>query len=293
MSNIGKQTKKTGSKFGGEWTVAKLEIIDKYLDFYIKAMDKQTWANKIYIDAFAGSGKTNLPDGAVVEGSPAIALKYDFEKYYFIEYDAKRIEELKIYISKSFPTKLSKVEFMQGDCNIELPKLFNAIAKNKNNRGVMFLDPYALELKWEILEKAKETCLDVWYLFPMMANRLLTKDKSKLDEYRQKLNTLLGGNEWEQELYFEDPQISMFGGVKYIKHPIEKLEKYVIERLKKLFGDGTRYKVFHNVKNSPLFMLCFFVTNPKPNAKNLGGKVVSDIFKKIDTLKLKGGEHEM
>jgi hypothetical protein len=33
MTIIGKQTKKDGSHFGGEWTKQKLTIIEKYLAF--------------------------------------------------------------------------------------------------------------------------------------------------------------------------------------------------------------------------------------------------------------------
>ena len=288
---MGKQTKKAGSDFGGEWTQEKLEIIDKYLGFYTAALKRFSWTKLIYIDAFAGSGKTKTSDGTEIEGSPAIALKYDFEKYYFIEYDTKRKAELEAYIKANFPNKINRVEFIEGDCNTELPKIFDALSCDKNYRGVMFLDPYALELKWAILEKAKSVCLDIWYLFPMMANRLLTKDKKKLDNYREKLNLLLGGSDWEEKLYKENPQINLFGEVQYIKEPVDELIKYVADRLKGLYGGEPKMKLFKNATNSPLFLLCFFITNPSTKAYSLASKVVKDIFIKIDKNKLgiKGG----
>jgi len=281
---MGKQTKKAGSKFGGEWTQEKLEIVDKYLGFYTSALKKFSWAKLVYIDAFAGSGKTKISDGTEVEGSPAIALKYEFEKYYFIEYDSKRKAELEEYIKTNFPDKVSRVEFIEGDCNIELPKIFEALAKNHNYRGVMFLDPYALELKWEILEKAKSVSLDVWYLFPMMANRLITKDKKKLDDlqYREKLISLLGSDEFEKVMYKETGQISMFDEVQYVKEPVKKLIEYVADKLKDLYGGTPRMKPFKNAKDSTIFLLCFFITNPSEKAYNLANKVVGDIFGKID-----------
>ena len=284
---MGKQTKKAGSEYGGEWTVEKLEIIDKYLGFYVDALKNQDWARKIYIDAFAGSGKIILPDGTALEGSPSIALKYDFEKYYFIEYDADRIKELQEYIAITFPQKLGKVEFIRGDCNVELTKIFETLACNKNVRGVMFLDPYALELKWNILEQAKQKmCLDIWYLFPMMANRLLQKDKKIMDEYREKLNTLFGNNEWEKELYSESPQYNMFDEIVYIKEPIDELVKYIAKRLKDTFQYEPRIKHFKNSKNSSLFLLCFMITNPSKAAIALSRKVTREIFEKIDKSKL-------
>ena len=52
---MGKQTKKKGSNFGGEWTIQKLHIIDEYLKTYTSALSNQK-VKKIYIDGFAGSG---------------------------------------------------------------------------------------------------------------------------------------------------------------------------------------------------------------------------------------------
>ena len=39
----------------------------------------------VYIDAFAGSGKTILPDGQEVDGSAILSLQYNFDEFYFIE----------------------------------------------------------------------------------------------------------------------------------------------------------------------------------------------------------------
>jgi len=282
---MGKQTKKSGSQFGGDWTLEKLEIIDKYLNFYIEALKKQIWARKVYIDAFAGSGKTDLPNGTILEGSPSIALKYDFAEYFFIEYDAKRISELKNYISTKFPEKLDKVHLIQGDCNTELPKIFTALSKNNNSRGVMFLDPYALELKWKTLVLSKQAHLDIWYLFPMMTNRLLQKNKRISDSFRQKLNTLLGNEDWEQKLYQESPQLNLFNEVEYTKEPVEELVKYIANKLRELFQYEPKMKLFKNSTSSPLFLLCFMITNPSPKAIGLSSKVASEIFAKIDDRK--------
>ena len=37
---MGKQTNKSGSKFGGRWTKEKLHIIEDYLYFYVRALSK-------------------------------------------------------------------------------------------------------------------------------------------------------------------------------------------------------------------------------------------------------------
>jgi three-Cys-motif partner protein len=53
---------KQTQKFGGNWTVEKLNILSDYLDFYLNALKNQKFG-KIYIDAFAGSGKIETRDG--------------------------------------------------------------------------------------------------------------------------------------------------------------------------------------------------------------------------------------
>ena len=40
----------TEQKFGGNWTVEKLDILSDYLDFYLTALKNQKF-KKIYIDA--------------------------------------------------------------------------------------------------------------------------------------------------------------------------------------------------------------------------------------------------
>ena len=56
---MGKQTNQKGSHFGGEWTLQKLHIIEEYLKTYATVLKNQR-VKKIYVDGFAGSGKTEL-----------------------------------------------------------------------------------------------------------------------------------------------------------------------------------------------------------------------------------------
>ena len=176
---MGKQTNKRGSNFGGEWTQIKLTIIDDYLRFYVSAL-KNLNVKLIYIDAFAGSGKTILPNGIEIKGSALISLQYDFDEYYFLEIDLSRKKELESIIQKDFPEKISKVHIINDNCNNRLGEILSNLTPYQ--RGVMFLDPYALELDWSILLEASKTeILDIWYLFPLSAlNRNLPKDKAKI-----------------------------------------------------------------------------------------------------------------
>ena len=281
---MGKQTKQKGSHFGGEWTKEKLAIIDDYLKFYVKALSNQR-VKLIYIDAFAGSGITCLADGTEVDGSAIISLNYDFDEYYFIEIDEERISSLMEIIKTRFPNKLSKIHIINDNCNDSLKNILSKLTVY--HRGVMFLDPYALELDWSILEKANETkILDIWYLFPLNAlTRNLPKKKLLTDASKAKLNTILGTSEWETKLYQESPQLSLFGEANYERVNFEELVSFIKSRLSSTFAYvSPKSRMLKNSKNSALFILFFLMTNNSPRAIGLGSKVVSDIFTRIDEM---------
>mgnify|MGYP001143487517 FL=1 len=151
----------------------------------------------------------------------------------------------------------------------------------------MFLDPYALELEWSVLEQANNTkILDIWYLFPLNAlTRNLPKKKTLTENTKQKLNTILGTTEWETKLYHENPQISMFGDIEYERVNFDELVLFVKNRLSATFAYvSPKSKILKNSKNSALFILFFIMTNNSPKAISLGSKVVNDIFSKIDKM---------
>jgi len=279
---MGKQTRKSGSHFGGEWTKEKLTIIQKYLSFYVNAL-KNTKCKKIYIDAFAGSGKTLLKDGKEVDGSAIISLSLDFDHYYFIELDTERLNNLSNLIDERYPEKKSKVTIINGDCNDKLVTLLQSLTKYQ--RGVMFLDPYAMELDWSILEEANKTgVLDIWYLFPINAvSRQMPITGKVTDKMIEKLNLIFGTDKWLENLYYEDPQISIFEDKKMKRHNFEKLVEFVLLQLNNLFAYvSPKSKLLKNSNNAPMFLLCFAMTNNSPKAIGLGSKVVNDIFKSLE-----------
>ena len=281
---MGKQTNKSGSHFGGQWTKEKLTIINDYLGFYTTAMSKQR-VRLVYIDAFAGSGKTVLSGKTEVDGSAILSLQYDFDEYYFIEIDEGRITELKETIKTRYPDKLKSTHIINGNCNDELKRVLSSLTKYQ--RGVMFLDPYALELDWAVLDVASKTgILDIWYLFPVNAlTRNLPHDKQYTDATSAKIDSILGTHDWENALYQEDPQLTLFGETNYDRVNFDELVKYITARLKTTFAYvSPKSRILKNSKNSPLFILYFLMTNSSPKAIGLGSKVVTQIFDKIDNM---------
>ena len=273
----------TINSFGGEWTTEKLEILSKYLKFYVQALKNQTF-EKIYIDAFAGTGVLERKDtGELIPGSTKISLDIEekFDRYIFIENNKESYEELKNMISKDYKEMSSKIDIIQNDANEALVNILNKYKWNKT-RAVLFLDPYAMSVKWDTLKIISETkAIDLWYLFPFSATtRLLERNKNIDIKWQAKLNSIFGDNSWEQEVYKKDKQMSLFGDEYYKKGDFFVLKDYIVKRLEALFSYVSEPKILYNKKNSPLFLFCFAVSNPNPKAWGLAKKAIKYILDK-------------
>ncbi|MDO4544524.1 MAG: three-Cys-motif partner protein TcmP [Bacillota bacterium] len=271
-------------RFGDSWTEVKLKALDNYLEAYCKIMKNQNFKT-YYIDAFAGSGEILLKQGREIKGSAAIATKYDFDYYIFVEENEAFINMLEKNLMAS--PKYSRMLFVNKDCNDFLERLDQINWIGEQKRGVIFLDPYAMQLSWSTLEKiAKTKALDVWYLFPLMAsNRTLFKDKVKIKESTKKqLTRLFGTTEWEEEIYRAPEQISLFDGPdNKEKVTTEELKKFILKRLNTIFpAVSNNAVVLKNSRNAPMFLLCFAVGNPSNKAKAVAMRVADYLLKHME-----------
>ena len=120
----------------GIWVKEKLYYLEHYLDIFSVGM-KTKWAGKLYyVDLFAGPGKCRIRvTKEEIDGSPLIALKFNFAKYFFFESDTICYGALAARVKARAPEK--DVQIIPGDCNekvdqIELPT---------TSLGVAFIDP--------------------------------------------------------------------------------------------------------------------------------------------------------
>jgi len=259
-------------KFGGDWTKKKLDAIEKYLGFFTTVLKKQKF-KLCYIDAFSGSGNVTLKDGNVTDGSAIRALKFPFDKYYFIEKDKEHFEALYQKIHMDYRDKSNIISVINGDCN-DLMQSINSQQWYSNWwRGVIFLDPYAMQLDWASLESISMThAFDVWYLFPYSAvNRNLNKDGEIPDANVKKLNKIFGTEVWKDEIYKKPDQMSLFEiyeGEQSMEKIPEGLKTFIIKRLDETFSKvAPNPIILKNTKNSPLFLLCFAISNPGKTAQ--------------------------
>lgn len=263
----------TKQRFGGNWTIEKLEILSSYLDFYVSALKNQRF-NKIYIDAFAGTGQIKVgSEIETIKGSAKLALETvnKFDKYIFIEKKKQFAQELQELIDVDHKNLIQRIDIINSDCNEALIKVCRE-TDWRFNRAVLFLDPYATDVKWETLKEISRTkAIDVWYLFPFSAANRLMKRNGEMDPtWKAALNGLFGDSGWEEEFYKEDPQTNLFGCKSVIKDVnTDSLRDYICKRLETIFSAVAKNpRILYNTKNCPLFVFCFAVSsdNPKANA---------------------------
>lgn len=278
--------------FGGIWTRIKLEALEKYLVAFNTALSKQNFT-RIYIDAFAGTGRCDITvDGekTCIDGSARRALATDppFHKFCFIELRPKKLAALKA-LETGYPGK--SIEVIRDDANAALKVLCEKFPW-RDERAVLFLDPFGMHVEWTTLQAiAKTGAIDVWYLFPYSGlYRQAAKDADAMDADKQEsITRLLGTDEWRQVFYTPKRQASLFGGDDGDERNADhhQMLDFVSGRLKGLFPAVTAPKILYqggdskNPSGAPLFALYFAASNPKPAAHGLATKIAKAI---LDTL---------
>lgn len=288
---------KATQKFGGSWTETKLECLKKYIDGYNTALKNQNF-NKIYIDAFAGCGYREDPkfkeDAPLLEdlfqeevtqyfdGSAKIALKSGaFDEFYFIEKDRSRCGELE-KLKSEYPALQNKINIINNDASSALPEILGRI-NWISSRAVVFLDPFGLSVKWDLIQKISETkAIDLWYLFPAMIGRMIHKDGTTKKEWEPTLDGLFGCTEWRNAFTRVSQQENLFDTAPEIHKDLnaDKLAEFVKNRLRTTFpksGVCDNHLLFTNSKNSPLFVFCFAAANVRgaPTAKKIADHILN------------------
>jgi three-Cys-motif partner protein len=259
----------------GKWSEVKLDIVRRYATEYSKILSKESVVRRhLYIDAFAGSGvHRSKTTGEYVAGSPlnALYVQPPFSEYHFIDLDDKRVEQL-IALSSA----RSDVTVHQGDCNqILLNDVFPRCAYTDYARGLCLLDPYRLNLDWQILETAGQMeSIEVFYNFMISdANRnVLWHNPEKVRQsQKDKLTRVWGDESWRDAAY--RTQKGLFGDIEE-KSTNDRVVAAFQKRLRKVAG--FRYVPdpipMRNSNGATIYYLFF----ASPNST--GAKIVEYIF---------------
>ena len=256
----------------------------------------------VYIDAFAGSGdrtdvipvlpllggKDTEPQSVNVPGSARLAIEVtpSFDRFVLIENDPGRHATLD-QLRAEFPARA--IECHHGDANDIVKNLCSATpwrGSVKGVRGVIFLDPYGMEVEWATVEAIADTkALDLWYFFPLMelyrqaANVAVAIDANK----RARLKRVLGTDDWERAWYgtphgptdlLDDPQTAVRTA------DINAIERYVKGRLASVFKGAVLDPLrIYNKQHAPIASLFFAVSNPSKRAVQVATEIASYILR--------------
>ncbi|HAB52234.1 MAG TPA: hypothetical protein DCE80_08715 [Ignavibacteriales bacterium] len=182
----------------GPWAKTKYQIIYDYMVLFSSGMKKH-WANRIYIDIYAGAGKAKIEKtNEILYSSPMLALKVDdpFDKYIFCEKDKKLYQALEQRI-KNEHFEESHVIF-NGDCNEIADTILKEIPQHSRKNNVLsfcFVDPFSLKIEFETIKKLSTKFMDFLVLlaFGMDGKRNIThyvKDNNK------RIDKFLGLEDW-------------------------------------------------------------------------------------------------
>ncbi len=294
-------------RFGGDWTTRKLDVLAKYLRSYTTALKDQPTPRrpfrKLFIDAFAGTGYREarrddanssqsalFPDLAepepqsLLDGSARIALRTEpwFDRYVFIERSAERCVHLE-GLKSEFPALAERIVIRQGDANAEIRAL--CAEDWRSQRAVLFLDPYGMQVEWTAIEAIAGTkAIDLWLLFPLGigVNRLLTKSGDIPKPWRQRLNLLLGTENWYDAFYQVATTPTLFGEDQghLVKAKMKTIGRFFNDRLKEIFaGVAAEPGVLRNSMNNPLYLLCFAVGNER--GKEIALRIANHLLKEV------------
>lgn len=230
-----------------------------------------------YIDAFSGPGEWIVQDKGIesyLNGSPVLAIKCDppFDRVWFIEKDPKRTVSLERMIADEGSRDRARV--LCGDANERIREVSSQI--NKDERGLVFLDPYGLDVEWKTIRLlAKREIFDVFINFSIMGIiRNTPKDGEQSETFRERLRRVVGDPGWVDDLYVGQPD--MFGNVVRRRariRPTMIAAKYQ-QQLATEFRFVSRYVIMRNSRNGPMYAL--LLASPK----EVAFKIMNDIMER-------------
>jgi three-Cys-motif partner protein len=189
----------------GYWSEIKLDIVRKYAHAYSTVMAKQECIRKyLYVDAFAGAGvHISKQTGEGIPGSPlnAINVQPPFGEYHFIDLNRGKAEHLRQMVGDA-----KNVFVYNEDCNsVLLREVFTRARYEDYHRALCLLDPYGLNLDWEVVQTAgrmKSIEIFVNFMVMDMNMNVLWKNPDNVSPAQlERMNAFWGDESWRKALY--------------------------------------------------------------------------------------------
>ena len=267
----------------GYWSEVKLDIVRKYASAYSTIMSAQTSIRKhIYIDAFAGAGKhVSRRTGEFVPGSPLNALEVapPFREIHLIDLHGGKVAELQRHVGSR-----QDVFIYEGDANkVLLDTVFPRCRYEDFNRALCLLDPYALNVDWNVLQTAGQMgSVEIFYNFMIMdanMNVLWRKPDSVAPAQVTRMDKVWGAHSWRVSAYVGKQ--TLWGDTFDEKARNEDIAEGFRKRLEEVaeFKYVPRPVPMRNERGAVIYYLFF----ASPN--KTGARIVEDIF---NTYRIRG-----
>lgn len=136
----------------GPWVRDKKYYFERYLDIFTHGVGRKWNGHLAYADLFSGPGRSVIRENSEeVEGSPLIALQYDFARYVFVDVPAVIAtlrERLKNHRKKDC------IRLIEGDCNTAIEDIRSALPAN--HLTLAFIDPTGLQIRFRTIRRLVE-----------------------------------------------------------------------------------------------------------------------------------------
>lgn len=254
-----------------------MDIVREYAAAYSQILTNKK-LHHVYIDAFAGAGLHISKDsGEFVSGSPLRALSVDppFKEFYFIDLDSQKANQL-----RQFGGDRPNVHIYEGDCNqVLLEEVFPHVLWEDYRRGLCLLDPYGLQLNWNVVAAAgKMKTIDMFLNFPIMdMNRnFLWRNPDNVEiSGINRMNSFWGDDSWKSIAY--KPGKTLFG-----EEPVKQENLVVVDAYRQRLRDVAGFAnvaealPMRNSRGADVYFLIF------ASQKQVAENIVDDIFSKYE-----------
>jgi len=183
------------ARLTGQWVHGKKYYFCRYLDIMTHGVGRK-WQGKLaYVDLFSGPGRSIVRGSQEeVDGSPVLALDYEFARYIFVD-----IPEVLSCLKKRLAghPKFSQIVFIEGDCNEVIEEV--RFASPADHLMLAFIDPTGLQIRFRTIQRlVQNRSVDL-----LMTLQFGMGIRLNLNQYIKaegaKLTAFLGNAEWRKD----------------------------------------------------------------------------------------------
>lgn len=263
----------------GAWTILKEMILAYYAPNYIRIIRNQPHIKKInYLDLFAGSGIVRLDElSKNYLGSPLVvtkAIPNTFDRYFFFEKDRAKTEQLEELLSAQ------NCFVHQGDCNELIDYILEQI-KSPENHSLVFIDPFAMEIKFETINKFAQVGCDLMITVATQEiYRAMRKWFENPTENSQQLDSFFGDQDWRISLadIKSDEEIFSYYANRIVQFAFKKTP--MSTKIEKQIGGQHYFVLFTSTGGQGVTPKWFkIIKSFNERIKNLSGEEITNYLK--------------